>query len=167
MGSRCLQCAQAAAGTERNPDGENKGCVLLRDPFVLHMACHAQRSGKASEEVIYKAYLETWTKKEMASGGVAVAVSDVSLEDVVRAGELVACRMLETNEWQGTVGVCVRLCGIFRCLPFRIEDFGEERSAFRSGTNCLGSTLQHVGLHVGSPVQIQLVTSSLIPHHIL
>ena len=119
------------------------------------MACHAQCSGKASEEVIYEAYLETWTKKEMASGGVAVAVavSDVSLEDVVRAGELVACRMLETNEWQGTVGVCEAVRdACFRCLPFRIEDFGEERSAFTFRTNCLGSTLQHGDLHVTQQV---------------
>ena len=135
-----------------------EGLVQLRNPFVLHMACHAQCSGKASEEVIYETYLETWTKKEMASGGVAVAdavgaVSDVSLEDVVRAGELVACRMLETNEWQGTVGVasevldsqhsvCEAVRGAcFRCLPFRIEDFGEERSAFTFRHKSLGEHL--------------------------
>ena len=136
-----------------------EGLVQLRNPFVLHMACHAQCSGKASEEVIYETYLETWTKKEMASGGVAVAdayavaVSDVSLEDVVRAGELVACRMLETNEWQGTVGVASKLLdsqhgvceavrdACFRCLPFRIEDFGEERSAFTFRHKSLGEHL--------------------------
>ena len=130
-----------------------EGLVQLRNPFVLHMACHAQCSGKASEEVIYEAYLETWTKKEMASGGVAVAVSDVSLEDVVRAGELVACRMLETNEWQGTVGVASQILdsqhgvceavrdACFRCLPFRIEDFGEERSAFTFRHKSLGEHL--------------------------
>ena len=134
-----------------------EGLVLLRNPFVLHMACHAQCSGKASEEVIYETYLETWTKKEMASGGVAVAVadavSDVSLEDVVRAGELVACRMLETNEWQGTVGVASEVLDLqhgvcktvrdacFRCLPFRIEDFGEERSAFTFRHKSLGEHL--------------------------
>ena len=130
-----------------------EGLVLLRNPFVLHMACHAQCSGKASEEVIYETYLETWTKKEMASGGVAVAVSDVSLEDVVRAGELVACRMLETNEWQGTVGVASEVLvsqhgvceavrdACFRCLPFRIEDFGEERSAFTFRHKSLGEHL--------------------------
>ena len=132
-----------------------EGLVQLRNPFVLHMACHAQCSGKASEEVIYETYLKTWTKKEMASGGVAVsvAVSDVSLEDVVRAGELVACRMLETNEWQGTVGVasevldsqhgvCEAVRGAcFRCLPFRIEDFGEERSAFTFRHKSLGEHL--------------------------
>ena len=132
-----------------------EGLVQLRNPFVLHMACHAQCSGKASEEVIYETYLETWTKKEMASGGVAVAgaVSDVSLEDVVRAGELVACRMLETNEWQGTVGVASEVLdsqhgvceavrdACFRCLPFRIEDFGEERSAFTFRHKSLGEHL--------------------------
>ena len=130
-----------------------EGLVQLRNPFVLHMACHAQCSGKASEEVIYETYLKTWTKKEMASGGVAVAVSDVSLEDVVRAGELVACRMLETNEWQGTVGVASEVLdsqhGVceavrdvcFRCLPFRIEDFGEERSAFTFRHKSLGEHL--------------------------
>ena len=130
-----------------------EGLVQLRNPFVLHMACHAQCSGKASEEVIYETYLETWTKKEMASGGVAVAVSDVSLEDVVRAGELVACRMLETNEWQGTVGVASKVLdsqhgvceavrdACFRCLPFRIEDFGEERSAFTFRHKSLGEHL--------------------------
>ena len=132
-----------------------EGLVQLRNPFVLHMACHAQCSGKASEEVIYETYLETWTKKEMASGGVAVAgaVSDVSLEDVVRAGELVACRMLETNEWQGTVGVASQVLysqhgvcetvrdACFRCLPFRIEDFGEERSAFTFRHKSLGEHL--------------------------
>ena len=130
-----------------------EGLVLLRNPFVLHMACHAQCSGKASEEVIYETYLETWTKKEMASGGVAVAVSDVSLEDVVRAGELVACRMLETNEWKGTVGVASEVLvsqhgvceavrdACFRCLPFRIEDFGEERSAFTFRHKSLGEHL--------------------------
>ena len=132
-----------------------EGLVQLRNPFLLHMACHAQCSGKASEEVIYEAYLETWTKKEMASGGVAVAVavSDVSLEDVVRAGELVACRMLETNEWQGTVGVASQILdsqhgvcaavrdACFRCLPFRIEDFGEERSAFTFRHKSLGEHL--------------------------
>ena len=130
-----------------------EGLVLLRNPFVLHMACHAQCSGKASEEVIYETYLGTWTKKEMASGGVAVAVSDVSLEDVVRAGELVACRMLETNEWQGTVGVASEVLdsqhgvceavrdACFRCLPFRIEDFGEERSAFTFRHKSLGEHL--------------------------
>ena len=134
-----------------------EGLVQLRNPFVLHMACHAQCSGKASEEVIYETYLETWTKKEMASGGVAVAVagavSDVSLEDVVRAGELVACRMLETNEWQGTVGVASEVLdsqhGVceavrdvcFRCLPFRIEDFGQERSAFTFRHKSLGEHL--------------------------
>ena len=128
-----------------------EGLVQLRNPFVLHMACHAQCSGKASEEVIYETYLETWTKKEMASGG--VAVSDVSLEDVVRAGELVACRMLETNEWQGTVGVASEVLvsqhgvceavrdACFRCLPFRIEDFGEERSAFTFRHKSLGEHL--------------------------
>ena len=134
-----------------------EGLVHLRNPFVLHMACHAQCSGKASEEVIYETYLETWTKKEMASGGVAVAdadaVSDVSLEDVMRAGELVACRMLETNEWQGTVGVASEVLvsqhgvceavrdACFRCLPFRIEDFGEERSAFTFRHKSLGEHL--------------------------
>ena len=134
-----------------------EGLVQLRNPFVLHMACHAQCSGKASEEVIYETYLETWTKKEMASGGVAVAVagavSDVSLEDVVRAGELVACRMLETNEWQGTVGVASQVLdsqhgvceavrdACFRCLPFQIEDFGEERSAFTFRHKSLGEHL--------------------------
>ena len=132
-----------------------EGLVQLRNPFVLHMACHAQCSGKASEEVIYETYLETWTKKEMASGGVAGAdaVSDVSLEDVVRAGELVACRMLETNEWQGTVGVASEVLdsqhgvceavrdACFRCLPFRIEDFGEERSAFTFRHKSLGEHL--------------------------
>ena len=132
-----------------------EGLVQLRNPFVLHMACHAQCSGKASEEVIYETYLKTWTKKEMASGGVAVsvAVSDVSLEDVVRAGELVACRMLETNEWQGTVGVASEVLvsqhgvceavrdACFRCLPFRIEDFGEERSAFTFRHKSLGEHL--------------------------
>ena len=130
-----------------------EGLVQLRNPFVLHMACHAQCSGKASEEVIYETYLDTWTKKEMASGGVAVAVSDVSLEDVVRAGELVACRMLETNEWQGTVGVASEVLvsqhgvceavrdACFRCLPFRIEDFGEERSAFTFRHKSLGEHL--------------------------
>ena len=130
-----------------------EGLVQLRNPFVLHMACHAQCSGKASEEVIYETYLETWTKKEMASGGVAVAVLDVSLEDVVRAGELVACRMLETNEWQGTVGVASKVLdsqhgvceavrdACFRCLPFRIEDFGEERSAFTFRHKSLGEHL--------------------------
>ena len=136
-----------------------EGLVQLRNPFVLHMACHAQCSGKASEEVIYETYLETWTKKEMASGGVAVAVagadavSDVSLEDVLRAGELVACRMLETNEWQGTVGVASEVLdsqhgvceavrdACFRCLPFRIEDFGEERSAFTFRHKSLGEHL--------------------------
>ena len=136
-----------------------EGLVQLRNPFVLHMACHAQCSGKASEEVIYETYLETWTKKEMASGGVAVAVagadavSDVSLEDVVRAGELVACRMLETNEWQGTVGVASEVLDLqhgvceavrdacFRCLPFRIEDFEEERSAFTFRHKSLGEHL--------------------------
>ena len=128
-----------------------EGLVQLRNPFVLHMACHAQCSGKASEEVIYETYLETWTKKEMASG--AVAVVDVSLEDVVRAGELVACRMLETNEWQGTVGVASQILdsqhgvcesvrdACFRCLPFRIEDFGEERSAFTFRHKSLGEHL--------------------------
>ena len=128
-----------------------EGLVQLRNPFVLHMACHAQCSGKASEEVIYETYLETWTKKEMASG--AVAVADVSLEDVVRAGELVACRMLETNEWQGTVGVASQILdsqhgvceavrdACFRCLPFRIEDFGEERSAFTFRHKSLGEHL--------------------------
>ena len=128
-----------------------EGLVQLRNPFVLHMACHAQCSGMASEEVIYVTYLETWTKKEMASGG--VAVSDVSLEDVVRAGELVACRMLETNEWQGTVGVASEVLdsqhgvceavrdACFRCLPFRIEDFGEERSAFTFRHKSLGEHL--------------------------
>ena len=149
---------------EKEKDGERtvfvreedvEGLVQLRNPFVLHMACHAQCSGKASEEVIYEAYLETWTKKEMASGGVAVAVavSDVSLEDVVRAGELVACRMLETNEWQGTVGVASQILdsqhgvceavrdACFRCLPFRIEDFGEERSAFTFRHKSLGEHL--------------------------
>ena len=149
---------------EKEKDGERtvfvreedvEGLVQLRNPFVLHMACHAQCSGKASEEVIYEAYLETWTKKEMASGGVAdaVAVSDVSLEDVVRAGELVACRMLETNEWQGTVGVASQILDLqhgvcaavrdacFRCLPFRIEDFGEERSAFTFRHKSLGEHL--------------------------
>ena len=149
-------------GKEKEKDGERtvfvreedvEGLVQLRNPFVLHMACHAQCSGKASEEVIYEAYLETWTKKEMASGGVAVAVSDVSLEDVVRAGELVACRMLETNEWQGTVGVASQILdsqhgvceavrdACFRCLPFRIEDFGEERSAFTFRHKSLGEHL--------------------------
>ena len=130
-----------------------EGLVQLRNPFVLHMACHAQCSGKASEEVIYETYLETWTKKEMASVGVSVAVSDVSLEDVVRAGELVACRMLETNEWQGTVGVASEVLDLqhgvceavrdacFRCLPFRIEDFGEERSAFTFRHKSLGEHL--------------------------
>ena len=130
-----------------------EGLVQLRNPFVLHMACHAQCSGKASEEVIYETYLETWTKKEMASGGDAGAVSDVSLEDVVRAGELVACRMLETNEWQGTVGVASKLLdsqhgvceavrdACFRCLPFRIEDFGEERSAFTFRHKSVGEHL--------------------------
>ena len=134
-----------------------EGLVQLRNPFVLYMACHAQCSGKASEEVIYETYLETWTKKEMVSGGVAVAVavavSDVSLEDVVRAGELVACRMLETNEWQGTVGVALEVLdsqhgvceavrgACFRCLPFRIEDFGEERSAFTFRHKSLGEHL--------------------------
>ena len=147
---------------EKKKDGERtvfvreedvEGLVQLRNPFVLHMACHAQCSGKASEEVIYEAYLETWTKKEMASGGVAVAVSDVSLDDVVRAGELVACRMLETNEWQGTVGVASQILdsqhgvceavrdACFRCLPFRIEDFGEERSAFTFRHKSLGEHL--------------------------
>ena len=128
-----------------------EGLVQLRNPFVLHMACHAQCSGKASEEVIYETYLKTWTKKEMASSG--VAVSDVSLEDVVRAGELVACRMLETNEWQGTVGVASEVLdsqhsvcegvrdACFRCLPFRIEDFGEERSAFTFRHKSLGEHL--------------------------
>ena len=117
------------------------------------MACHAQCSGKASEEVIYETYLETWTKKEMSSGGAAVAISDVSLEDVVRAGELVACRMLETNEWQGTVGVASEVLvsrhgvceavrdACFRCLPFRIEDLGEERSAFTFRHKSLGEHL--------------------------
>ena len=128
-----------------------EGLVLLRNPFVLHMACHAQCSGKASEEVIYETYLETWTRKEMASGG--VAVSDVSLEDVLRAGELVACKMLDTNEWQGTVGVASHILdsqhdvreavrdACFRCLPFRIEDFGEERSAFTFRHKSLGEHL--------------------------
>ena len=128
-----------------------EGLVMLRNPFVLHMACHAQCSGKASEEVIYETYLETWTKKEMASGGVAGA--DVSFEEVVRAGELVACRMLETNEWQGTVGVASQILdsqhdvceavrdACFRCLPFRIEDFGEERSAFTFRHKSLGEHL--------------------------
>ena len=128
-----------------------EGLVQLRNPFVLHMACHAQCSGKASEEVIYEAYLETWTKKEMASGGVAVA--DVPLEVVLRAGELVACRMLETNEWQGTVGVASQILysqhgvreavrdACFRCLPFRIEDFGEEQSAFTFRHKSLGEHL--------------------------
>ena len=130
-----------------------EGLVQLRNPFVLHMACHAQCSGQASEEVIYETYLETWTKKEMASGGVAGAVSDVSLEDVMRAGELVACRMLETNERQGTVGVASEVLdsqhgvceavrdACFRCLPFRIEDFGEERSAFTFRHKSLGEHL--------------------------
>ena len=140
-------------GLVREEDVE--GLVQLRNPFVLHMACHAQCSGKASEEVIYETYLETWTKKEMASGGVAVAdaVSDASLEDVVRAGELVACRMLETNEWQGTVGVASQVLysqhgvceavrdACFRCLPFQIEDFGEERSAFTFRHKSLGEHL--------------------------
>ena len=145
---------------EKEKDGERtvfvreedvEGLVQLRNPFVLHMACHAQCSGKASEEVIYEAYLETWTKKEMASGGVTVA--GVSLDDVVRAGELVACRMLETNEWQGTVGVASQILdsqhgvceavrdACFRCLPFRIEDFGEERSAFTFRHKSLGEHL--------------------------
>ena len=127
-----------------------EGLVQLRNPFVLHMACHAQCSGKASEEVIYETYLETWTKKEMASGAGA---EDLSLEDVVRAGELVACRMLETNEWQGTVGVASQILdsqhgvceavrdACFRCLPFRIEDFGEERSAFTFRHKSLGEHL--------------------------
>ena len=87
------------------------------------------------------------------AGAYAVAVSDVSLEDVVRAGELVACRMLETNEWQGTVGVASKLLdsqhgvceavrdACFRCLPFRIEDFGEERSAFAFRHKSLGEHL--------------------------
>ena len=132
-----------------------EGLVQLRNPFVLHMACHAQCSGKASEEVIYETYLETWTKKEMASGGVAVAdaVSDVSLEDVLRAGELVACRMLDTNEWHGTVGVASEVLdsqhgvceavrdACFRCLPFRIEDFGGEQSAFTFRHKSLGEHL--------------------------
>ena len=128
-----------------------EGLVQLRNPFVLHMACHAQCSGKASEEVIYETYLETWTKKEMAACG--PGAEQLSLEDVVRAGELVACRMLETNEWQGTVGVASEVLAsqhgvceavrdaCFRCLPFRIEDFGEERSAFAFRHKSLGEHL--------------------------
>ena len=129
-----------------------EGLVLLRNPFMLHMACHAQCSGKASEEVIYEAYLQTWTKKEMASA-CGSGAEDLSLEEVVRAGELVACRMLDVNEWQGTVGVASQSLvsqhdlseavrdACFRCLPFRIEDFGEERSAFTFRHKSLGEYL--------------------------
>ena len=126
-----------------------EGLVLLRNPFALHMACHAQCSGKASEDVIYETYLQMCTEGEMG----ASASADVNVEDVLRAGELVACRMLETNEWQGTVGVAMQRLGeqygvsedvrgaCFRCLPFRIEDFGEEKSAFTFRHKSLGEYL--------------------------
>ena len=132
-----------------------EGLVRLRDPFVLHIACHAQCSGDASEVMIFEQYLNTWTK-EMVSCGRDSCDEDVlarEVEAVLRAGELVACRMLATNEWQGTVSVMSQYLeqqhdmtrqeteSGFRCLPFRIEDFGEERSTFTFCHKSLGEYL--------------------------
>ena len=132
-----------------------EGLVRLRDPFVLHIACHAQCSGDASEVMIFEQYLNTWTK-EMVSCGRDSCDEDVlarEVEAVLRAGELVACRMLATNEWQGTVSVMSQYLeqqhgvskevwdACFRCLPFRIEDFGKERSTFTFRHKSLGEYL--------------------------
>ena len=131
--------------TEFVREEDIEGLVELRNPFVLHMACHAQCAGDATEEFIYEMYLQKWTAAEMVG-------QDVSVEAVLRAGELVACRMLETNEWQGTVGIASKrlaehavaeeVCEVcFRCLPFRIEDFGERSSAFTFRHKSLGEHL--------------------------
>ena len=132
-----------------------EGLVRLRDPFVLHIACHAQCSGDASEVMIFEQYLNTWTK-EMVSCGRDSCDEDVlarEVEAVLRAGELVACRMLATNEWQGTVSVMSQYLeqqhdmtrqeteSGFRCLPFRIEYFVEEGSTFAFCHKSLGEYL--------------------------
>ena len=92
------------------------------------------------------AFLKKWVETQVVTCGFAELVSTSVLADqveaVLRAGELVACRMLATNEWQGTVSVMSQYLeqqhdmtrqeteSGFRWLPFRIEYFVEEGSTF-------------------------------------
>ena len=128
------------------------GLVALRNPFLLHMACHAKCSGDAEEADIYEAYLRKCTRTEMSNECGSDTVTEELVEEILRAGELVACRMLEKNNWHGFVsGASVRLekhkvpervrdlC--FRYLPFRIEDFGELNSPFTFRHKSLGEHL--------------------------
>ena len=114
---------------------ETVGLVMERNPLLLYMACHGGVNGetRCPEGEAYEGYLKEWTKSKMSAslGHTAAAADFIEVEDVLRAGEVLACRMLETNTWHDTVAAAtehlvaqsvsedlIDVC--FRCLPLSI-----------------------------------------------
>ena len=143
-----------------------EGLVQLRNPFVLHMACHAQCSGKASEEVIYEPTWRRGRRRRWRLVGLLLLLLMLMLFRMcLWRMWCVQGSLLHAGCWRQTSGrglwvwrrrflirstVCVRLCGMRASAACRsgLRTLGRSGVRSRSGTSRLGSTLQHGGLHV-------------------
>ena len=139
-------------------DAEVAVLSQLRNPFLLHMACYAQRELSScsaqvhqclSDVAVYEAYLQKHVEVGLRQGSVGAARA----EEVLRVGELIACAMLQAQTWQGSLGTerarlleedgvdRARADEAFRVLPFRVESFHDDSSAFAFRHKTLGEFL--------------------------
>ena len=139
-------------------DAEVTVLSQLRNPFLLHMACYAQRELSSfgaqaqqclSDVAVYEAYLQKYVEVELRQGSAGAA----RVEEVLRVGELIACAMLQAQTWQGVLGTerarllkednvgVAQADEAFRLLPFRVESFEDDSSAFTFRHKTLGEFL--------------------------
>ena len=150
-------------------DAEVAVLSQLRNLFLLHMACYARRDLTScsaqclSDVAVSEAYLQKHVEMGLGQGTPGAASGHTAgeltqaiaarVEGVLRVGELIACAMLQAQTWQGVLGterarlleqdnVCnAEADEAFRLMPFRVESFEDDRSAFAFRHKTLGEFL--------------------------